>query len=331
MFFFLLAAVVLTRSLFHMAWLLFFTVAVLFSKRQYFRRLATPAAVSLALVFFWYAKNMYVFGEFSSSSFFGMSFSKMTTFMIPEEERRQLVQEGKLSELSLIPPFSGIEAYEKVLPKTKRTGIPAVDLKQKTGMIKDWNRNYSGYVYVSRQYMRDALYSLSYRPAIYLVSILKSYDIFFRPASNYVFLARNRQKIEPISRFYNLVFLGQILDTSRESLPSKDHSSGYYAKAFFRMGLFLVIAFCGLLVFGFGLLRKALSQQPVDVPFTLTVMFIWTNVLYVATVGNCFEMGENFRFRFMIDPFLIVLLGLFLHSLRKRFIKNAAGESACVG
>ena len=328
LFFLLLAAIALTRSLFHILWFAFFALAVILLQRQHFRRLAVAAAVPFALVLFWYARNLCLFGEFNSSSFLGMSLSKMTTFMLPEAERRQLVRENKLSELSLIQPFSGLDAYERFLPKTEPTGIPVLDSTRKIGMIQDWNRNYIGYLHISRGYLKDAHWSLAHRPGTYLVSIVKSWDLFFRPASNYVFLGANRRAIRPINRLYNLVILGQILDTFPEGARGHPHTSGNYGTAIFRMGLFLVIAFFGLLIFGFGLIRKALAQRPVDWPFAATVMFIWANILYVAIVGNCLEMGENFRFRFMIDPFLVILLGLFLHHLWAKFGQSQRSRAA---
>ena len=43
------------------------------------------------------------------------------------------------------------------------------------------------------------------------------------------------------------------------------------------------------------------------------IVYLCFNIVYVAFVGNAFEMGENNRFRFVTDPMHIVLLGLFVH------------------
>lgn len=35
-------------------------------------------------------------------------------------------------------------------------------------------------------------------------------------------------------------------------------------------------------------------------------------VAFVTLVGNVVEAGENFRFRFLVDPFYLILLGMLL-------------------
>jgi len=44
----------------------------------------------------------------------------------------------------------------------------------------------------------------------------------------------------------------------------------------------------------------------------------------VATVGNLAEIGENCRFRFMVDPLFIMLFALLL----KQLIDRAGGREA---
>ena len=79
-----------------------------------------------------------------------------------------------------------------------------------------------------------------------------------------------------------------------------------------------MIGFLGLTFYGLRLIIKAFLQKPVDWPFAGTVLFLCFNIIYVALVGNCFEVGENNRFRFEIDPFLLILLGLFLTDVFRR-------------
>jgi hypothetical protein len=327
-FFLLLAAIVLTRSVFHLVWFLFYAFVILLYQRQNLLKLAPPVILAFALIFSWYAKNLYLFGSFSSSSFFGMSLSKLTTFGLPEAERKALVQAGKLSQLALIEPFSGLDKYASVLPTLPKTNIPVLDRQMKDGPPKSWNYNSVEYLHLSKQYLTDALRALVYRPQAYILSVLRAYVIFFRPAGNYPHLAENLRKIEPINRFYTLIFLGQFIDTSRDlgSEKMREYSAKDTVRAIFKTCLFLALGFLIVVVYGFHLAVKALSRKPVDYPFALTLVYLCTNILYVMVVGNCFEVGENFRFRFMVDPFLIVLLGIFLTSIQKRFAKEAATE-----
>jgi hypothetical protein len=41
-------------------------------------------------------------------------------------------------------------------------------------------------------------------------------------------------------------------------------------------------------------------------------MYLFSSLLYVSVVGNMLEIGENCRFRFMVDPFFVVLLAMAL-------------------
>jgi len=75
-----------------------------------------------------------------------------------------------------------------------------------------------------------------------------------------------------------------------------------------------------VIVYSFLLLRQAFRRRPISFPYALTLLFIWLNLLYVTIVGNAFELGENNRFRFIVDPFFLILLGL---AMKHRFKKSA--------
>jgi hypothetical protein len=60
------------------------------------------------------------------------------------------------------------------------------------------------------------------------------------------------------------------------------------------------------------LLFKGLTGRVKERPFLLALFFIWLNIIYVTVTGNQLEVGENNRFRFLVDPFYLILLGIFL-------------------
>jgi hypothetical protein len=43
-------------------------------------------------------------------------------------------------------------------------------------------------------------------------------------------------------------------------------------------------------------------------PRAVTLLFIWWTVVYVGVVGNLSEYGENYRFRFVLDPLVVAAL-----------------------
>jgi hypothetical protein len=46
--------------------------------------------------------------------------------------------------------------------------------------------------------------------------------------------------------------------------------------------------------------------------------FLVWNVVYVLIIANALELGENNRFRFVVDPQCLALLGLFLDDRIRR-------------
>jgi hypothetical protein len=134
--------------------------------------------------------------------------------------------------------------------------------------------------------------------------------IYFIPTSSYSFLKDNRYKIGVVDRAYNLILCGQ-LQYEKEITDDR---------AFLNTGLLTALLYVVVIVYGFVMLRQAFRRRSISSPYALTLLFIWLNVVYVTIVGNAFELGENNRFRFVVDPLSLVLLGL---ALKHRFIKPA--------
>lgn len=314
-FFTLLSFCVLARSLFHIIWFIFFALLLLFYRRQQWRSVVYSFSIPLLVVLLLYAKNNYVFGSFSTSTWLGMHMSRMTTFRLSEDERRLLVSQGRISELSLIRAFSSLKAYQTNLLRFQKTNIPALDQEVKsTGGI---NTNNLSYMHISKQYLSDAIYVLMSHPIAYLKGLLRAYFFYFLPASDCHTLQDNSKHVRYLERFYDIVFYGQLLHHSRPGLEAL-YREGNSVGLFLNMGLFMIVGLPFLVFFGLRLTKNTLSGGSIDLPFVLTVLFLWTNVMYVTLIGNSLEYGENNRFRFTIDPFFIIILGLFLtHGFKK--------------
>ena len=299
-FFALLSVIVLTMSLFHILWLILVAVILLFFKKDKWKKVVFAFSIPFLVCFLLYLKNAYVFGSFSSTSWFGMNFARMTIYSLPMSDRTSLVNQGKISKLSLLLPFTSLKDYQTNAnwPKAqKKTNIPVLDQGVKsTGAT---NLNNIAYIDISKQYLNDAIYVLKSHPKAYLVGFLWSFSVYFLPSSDYPFLEGNRKHIQLFERFYNMVFCGQ-MDQERKNVLS--------------MGLFLIIGYSIVIFYGLRLTLNALSTKRKNLPFALTVLFLWINMVYGTLVGNSLEIGENNRFRFMIDPFFLMILGLFLQN-----------------
>ena len=60
----------------------------------------------------------------------------------------------------------------------------------------------------------------------------------------------------------------------------------------------------------------------------MTIAFAGLTILYVTLVGNLAEVGENFRFRFVLDPLAIALVAVAIQRLVRRFSRTAIGAGA---
>ena len=67
---------------------------------------------------------------------------------------------------------------------------------------------------------------------------------------------------------------------------------------------------------------QAFFKKPVNTACALTLLFFLINIAYVTVIGNFLEVGENQRFRFNIDPFILTIVGLFLHNGLKKYRKK---------
>ena len=62
-----------------------------------------------------------------------------------------------------------------------------------------------------------------------------------------------------------------------------------------------------LLLWGCWLVLRRPDQRPL-------IAYLCAHILYIAILGIAFEIVETQRFRFMTDPFYVVLLGLALQA-----------------
>jgi len=313
----------LTWSLFHLVWLLGLAFALLLFRRRDWRKVLAAAAVPVLLVVLWYGKNLVQVGEFSGSTWFGMNFSKMTNSMLTVPERRALYDNGTISALSMVPPFSPPGKYHGLIPKPGPAGIPVLDQEVKPSGVPNFN-NYI-FVPVSRQYGRDALRILTARPAAYLRGFAESYLLYFLPASAYLFLDSNAAHIKGLARLESILngrFVYHFERSLRQTEPGR-----YYLQGFFNTGWLLITAYLLVLVLGLALLFRRTSS--VTQPSSL--FFLWYNVALMTFVANALEVGENNRFRFVTDPLVFAFLAALVFGWlqRRKQVRNRDASARC--
>jgi hypothetical protein len=277
-FFAAVAALALTRSMFHALWLVALVAALVFARRGAARTTLAAAALPLALVVALYVKNALVFGGApAASSWLGENLARTTISSLRQKERERLVAEGKLSPIVLVPLFQRADRYRAIVPLRPPTGVPALDqLTKSTGYP---NLNNATEIDVARRYQQADLWVIRHRPGAYLRGVGRALRLFFSPANPSALYERNHGTLEPWRRVYDAIVYGAF-------------AAG--------VGAFLAAGYALALALGLReLLRRRL--EPLS-------GYLLATILYVVAVGTLVDAGENYRFRVMLDPLVALLL-----------------------
>lgn len=324
----LLAAVALTRSMFHLGWLVAWAVVLVVGARRDPGRarwsVAGAAMAAVVAVAGVYANSLRVSGEFASSTTLGISLAKITTFQLDDEVRRRLVAAGELSPLALIPPASPLPHYRDLVSPHPPTGVAVLDEATKgggdPGASYQSNFNNLDYVGLSDGYLADALAVVQLHPEAYLRGIATAVATFFRPPSHFFALADNRVEIDAVDRAYNLALL-DLTATAEQPVAQVPGAADHFAPPPGGPTWLVVAAYALALVGGAGwVVSRMWRRRPV-----LVVVFLWSTVAYITAVGTLLEVGENNRFRLYSDPLVVVLVVAALVAWRRRRHQRAKG------
>jgi hypothetical protein len=269
------------------------------------------ACLPLLVVFLWYGKNAIFFRSFSSSTWFGMNLNRITTSFMNQDDLRQLVAQDGVSGVSLVGPFSPLDAYREYVTEAPATGIPALDERTREGGAANFNN--PTYIELSKQYVADDLKILRFRPRNYLRNLLDAWLVFFMPASSNRQVRDNVDQIRPWVILYELGLQGRFMYYIEPELKNLN-TLKYYGQKILNMGLFLLVAY--VLAVWFGLRQAARAGR--NSALGVLLLFFVFNFIYVAAAGNFLELGENMRFRSMIDPFMLAVVGLFVNQILTR-------------
>ncbi len=303
-FWLLAAALVLTRSLYHPLWFVLLFGGLWMVRRTAVRQLAGAVALPALLLVVWFGRGALLFGETGGSSWLGMSLTKMLTMRLSDEELAAFAAGPPPEPILSIRPFRELPAYAALLPSRSDTGVPLLDQPFKSSGAP--NFHHLAYVGLSRQYLGAAVERIRREPGRYGRALAFAYGFFFAPAHDGNLLAENRRKIRPWSRGADLL-LGQWKLFGWQS--GKPRFAWLLA-----LGLPLLVG--GSV---WRLARKARAGQLASAD-GLTLAYLLFVIFWVALVGNSLEMGENHRFRYEVDPFLVVLAVLGATALWRRSV-----------
>lgn len=280
-----LAVLCLTRSLYHMAWLLVIALAVLlyYRNRKGFGKLIVSAFFSLSLVAGWYIKNYFVFGSFSTSTWIGMNFS------------RNVFHDNEIKDSSRIEAyesFSKISSYKKFISGDLEKKFAGKNDRDLLGEMKNdsfINENHIDYIEVSKKYMEASKEFIKLHPGAYIRNVLQSAVIFFAPATRYPLAEQKAGKIKYYDAVYsfNLTHFAEGRQQRRIALT---------ISAIPQLLIYLTVFF---LLTRFVIRNKKIS---------LLNLIIAITIGFVFTISSFFEHYENMRFRYEAEPLFLILL-----------------------
>lgn len=299
LFCFTLAALVLTRSSFHLVWMISILVMMIALVRNDYairRSMMKAAVVPLLLVVCWYGKNYLLFGNFGSSTWLGMNLARMVQPETP---------------LGNIGPFRPLQDYAGLYSKDTRFFHAAVLLQERKLQTRYINFYHQDYIAISRQLQTESIRQIKADPITYLHQVMQSLIVFFSPATHAPFIDQNLEKI----RGYSCIMTPDVsgFDRYRSVSSTGFKDKNIARRQFMKINhLTEIDAIPAALVFLVTMIVAFIGWRiqlmtPVD---KVVVSFLLVTFAYGMLVGTLLEFGENNRFRFEISVINYVLLTL---------------------
>lgn len=305
-----LTLLVFWRSSYQALWFVAIAVWVLFlagrlrqswkrSSRRAFCSILTTAVICLALIGGLYLKNGLLFGSYNSGSWLGMSLAKAWTWSKSDPTQRtikSLVEQGKLSPISGIKSYGGVDRYVGLVPFPQPKRVEAVDAPyHHNGRV---NFNNAAYVGIAKAYQRDYWKVWRNSPRTLIGFIAEGWLDYLKPTSQYFndYGPDNERVLEPLDALYRGILCCRLMPISSKIKPTDTLSQDL---------LHALLSLCWGAVFSTGLFFALLLSPRLlrwvtqnDPDRRLLLLFCIVNIVYSAVLCNFFEEGENMRFRY---------------------------------
>jgi len=305
-FFCVLATLLLTRSVFHLIWMaatVAFLLALLGSWR---RQILLAAAVPFLVVTLWYAKNYYYFGKFGSSTWMGLGLSNITLSLVPPAQLAPLVERGELS------PWALVSRYDSSWPIFRGNlrppaGVPVLDNMLTAPGHANWN--YRDIPAIDRLYTADALTVIRRFPATYVYGVSLANKAYFAPTSiSPYFSQANRIAVTPIRLAAPSLLSGASGSMLVVSLQRLGFRFPEDIVVPLRADLLMIVAWVGVFAWAYAVARRALTDSVArSSPRVVVMGFLVMTAAYTYLVSTTLELGENYRYRFLLEPLFFVL------------------------
>src|SRR5687767_14846762 len=193
-FFFACSVIGLTRSTFHLVWLLGMVgLGIWFSERHARRRVLAAACGPAALLLALYVKNFALFGVFDAFSFGPVSHNLVTTWHLPVEVRDSWIKEGTLSPFAAVSVYAGPREYLPFFDTSESSDWPPQLTVLERPSVNAPNYNHWFFLEVNRRRREDALSYVRARPLGYAANVLQGLADMFTPSTEWHPLDRTEE------------------------------------------------------------------------------------------------------------------------------------------
>ena len=294
----------LTRSLYHPAWALVIVVFGLWLMRRRINWKSSVLVLSIPVIFMggWMAKNEVMFGHTTMSSWFGMNLQRAVIPVLPKDDLDEMYAKGQISEIAMIGPFGKYELYENVFEDCVPTRSHR-SLAEPMRTTDQWspNFNFECFLPLYDQAGKDAIAVIKEHPEAWLEGRLWSLrtTIAVSPIPS----ESKSEVMTGLDRVFSMARLdfGGVLSTKGWGTPIYGQLEAHADFGLMLIPMYLTIGWIGLWQILQRLRRKQLSATS-----TIYVVGSFT-VAFTVIVGAIAELGEQSRFRTMIDPIVTVM------------------------
>lgn len=294
-----MSALILTRSVFHLVLLAGALPLALLLMGWPSRRQMTILVLLTLLPASWYVKNRVQYGFLGASSWYGMGLWRNALFGQDAVMLRQLSGEGAFSPVAGLPPFSLPSSYRE-MGFTARSEVPV--------LARDDHQNVN-IPAISEAYQQSAVALIKRSPAQYFRNVLTAYGNFSGPSGEFEHIAVNRERLGLHAELEHWLLARPLVARIERALGGRYYGSLYfltipavllgYALQFKRRSA------------GLSTLHETIREDAA--PFLIAAL-----VTYTTVVSCTMELGENMRFKFMIEPALLVLAAVVLSRATSR-------------
>lgn len=279
------------RTTFHYIWLIAVVLGVLLVQKKISKNVTLAFTIPTVVLSGWYLKNLILFGFFGASSWAGFNLSFTTTHRLDFDEKKELVKKEKLSDLVLVPIYSGIESYHEYVDLNEKTGVAVLDEVGK-GQVGWSNYNHRGFVSLSKLRMNDNLEYIKLFPLRYVKTVLLGVRQYFGPTTRWHPHDELKSPHIPVRR--KIEFWENLYNQVLHEIPIG------------KVGLYVFVIFI-IIIELFRYLRHVLKSNVYMLKDVLLVFSIM-NVSYVTVLSCLVTFGELARYRFMVEPMIWILV-----------------------